>query len=84
LNPGFLKTELQRHLSGIQGVIIGLLFKDPINGAYCELFAGLSPEITVKKTGSWSRSKSILPLHYTELVLFSHPFRSIRGSEEGH
>lgn len=25
-----------------------------IYGAYTELFAGLSPEVTIEKTGSWS------------------------------
>jgi len=74
LNPGFLKTELQRHLSGIQGAIIGMLLKDPINGAYCELFAGMSPEVTIEKTGSWSRYKSIVPLHLLTWYSLVIPF----------
>lgn len=53
LNPGFLKTELQRHISGIQAVVLNLLLHTPIHGAYTELFAGLSPEITLDKTGAW-------------------------------
>jgi retinol dehydrogenase-12 len=30
-----------------------LLLHTPIHGAYTELFAGLSPEVTLEKTGSW-------------------------------
>ena len=53
LNPGFLKSDLQRHMSGVQGALINMVLKPPINGAYTELFAGLSPQITLQKTGAW-------------------------------
>ncbi|PNP46392.1 hypothetical protein TGAMA5MH_02428 [Trichoderma gamsii] len=56
VNPGNLRSELQRHhdrglLSKINGKI--LLFP-PINGAYSELFCGLSPEVTAQKSGSYA------------------------------
>lgn len=31
----------------------GMLYQ-PIYGAYTELFAGLSPEVTTEKNGAWS------------------------------
>ncbi|TVY69598.1 putative oxidoreductase [Fusarium oxysporum f. sp. cubense] len=33
--------------------IMGSMLYPPIYGAYTELFAGLSPEVTIEKTGSW-------------------------------
>lgn len=53
LNPGNLKTDLQRHLSAIQSFIIGFMVYPPVFGAYTELFAGLSPEVTPAKNGAW-------------------------------
>ncbi|KAM5528434.1 putative short-chain dehydrogenase [Fusarium oxysporum f. sp. phaseoli] len=53
LNPGNLKSNLQRHYSKIQQCIMGFMLYPPIYGAYTELFAGLSPEVTKEKTGSW-------------------------------
>ncbi|RFU24942.1 hypothetical protein B7463_g11391, partial [Scytalidium lignicola] len=53
LNPGNLKSELQRHLSGLEALLVKLILYPPINGAYTELFAGLSPDVTVEKNGAW-------------------------------
>jgi retinol dehydrogenase 12 len=36
-------------------VIVSLFLHPPIYGAYTELFAGLSPEVTVQKSGAWSK-----------------------------
>lgn len=41
-------------MSGLQAVFIKLISQPPINGAYTELFAGLSPSVTPKQTGAWS------------------------------
>ncbi|RYP75977.1 hypothetical protein DL771_002049 [Monosporascus sp. 5C6A] len=54
LNPGNLDSELFRE----QGYIMGRLLKlfvlhPPVYGAYTELFAGLSPEVTLEKSGGW-------------------------------
>ncbi|KAI0412979.1 hypothetical protein F5X98DRAFT_353387 [Xylaria grammica] len=54
LNPGNLDSELWRN----QPYLIGKLLKwtilhAPINGAYTELFAGLSPDVTMEKSGGW-------------------------------
>jgi retinol dehydrogenase-12 len=54
LNPGNLDSELWRN----QGAVMAKFLKwfvlhDPINGAYTELYAGISPEITLENTGAW-------------------------------
>lgn len=56
LDPGNLKTNLYRHVPKWQKPIRNLALKDPLYGAYTELFAGLSPEITMEHTGAWSES----------------------------
>lgn len=53
LHPGNLKTELQRHVSALQMVVINMMVYPPVNGAYTELFAGLSPDVTLEKSGVW-------------------------------
>ncbi|KAJ9302085.1 hypothetical protein DTO271G3_951 [Paecilomyces variotii] len=54
LNPGNLITDLQRTMPKWQLIFVKLIAYDPKFGAYTELFAGLHPEITEEKTGSWS------------------------------
>ena len=58
LNPGALKTGLQRHRAGWQQLLGNWIFYEPIYGAYTELFAGLSPKITSAHNGAYSRSRS--------------------------
>ncbi|KAF4619006.1 hypothetical protein G7Y89_g14843 [Cudoniella acicularis] len=53
LNPGNLKTELQRYVPAFVQRIFDLLTYPPIQGAYTELFAGLSPDITLENNGAW-------------------------------
>ncbi|KAI0874586.1 hypothetical protein GGS24DRAFT_333823 [Hypoxylon argillaceum] len=54
LNPGNLDSELWRNQSYIVGKLLKWFILHPaINGAYTELFAGLSPEVTMEKTGAW-------------------------------
>ncbi|KAH9906159.1 hypothetical protein F4778DRAFT_634622 [Xylariomycetidae sp. FL2044] len=54
LNPGNLDSELWRNQSYLVGKLLQwFVLHPPINGAYTELFAGLSPEVTMEKTGSW-------------------------------
>jgi retinol dehydrogenase-12 len=55
LNPGNLKSDLQRYVPGWQNKILGLILYTPIHGAYTELFAGLSPDVTPDKNGAWSK-----------------------------
>ncbi|OTA04474.1 Short-chain dehydrogenase/reductase [Trichoderma parareesei] len=65
VNPGNLRSDLQRY--GGDGIIQQLnkrvLLFPPINGAYSELFCGLSPEVKADKSGSyvipWGRFASI-------------------------
>lgn len=60
LNPGNLKSDLQRHLTWYFDLILKPMLYTPIHGAYTELFAGLSPEVTIEKNGAWSKCH-ILP-----------------------
>ncbi|KAK0631098.1 hypothetical protein B0T17DRAFT_616661 [Bombardia bombarda] len=54
VNPGNLRTDLLRHYPAWQRWLANTLLLNPIiKGAYSELFAGLSPEITLEKTGAW-------------------------------
>lgn len=53
LNPGNLKTDLQRHMSGLMSYALDFILFPPIQGAYTELFAGLSPDVTIEQTGAW-------------------------------
>lgn len=53
LNPGNLKTELDRYCNPIEMIYRKLTVYPPINGAYTELFAGLSDEVTLEKSGGW-------------------------------
>ncbi|TVY14192.1 putative oxidoreductase [Lachnellula arida] len=63
-NPGNLRTELQRHWTGVAPWITDkcLLFP-PIHGAYTELWAALAPELTPDKSGAyvypWGRFGSL-------------------------
>ncbi|KAF4975347.1 hypothetical protein FZEAL_7854 [Fusarium zealandicum] len=53
LNPGNLHSELDRTSSPFLYYGRVLTCYPPINGAYTELFAAFSPEITTEKTGIW-------------------------------
>lgn len=46
LCPGGLKTDLQRHLPGFVRSVLNLLLYDAVFGAYTEMFAAVSPEVT--------------------------------------
>ncbi|KAJ0425975.1 NAD(P)-binding protein [Aspergillus carlsbadensis] len=65
VNPGLMRTELQRHGAPIVSTIMGLAFKPPRYGAYSELFAALSPQITASQNGAfiipWGRFGPIPP-----------------------
>ncbi|KAF2238237.1 NAD(P)-binding protein, partial [Viridothelium virens] len=53
-NPGNLKTELDRHTPRLEKFVIEKIFLHPARyGAYTELFAGCSPEVTPDKNGSY-------------------------------
>ncbi|KAI0555555.1 short-chain dehydrogenase [Xylaria curta] len=54
LNPGNLTSDLYRENKefGLR-LAIKLMGHPAVEGAYTELYAGLSPDITIEKTGSW-------------------------------
>ncbi|KAJ4396429.1 short-chain alcohol dehydrogenase [Gnomoniopsis smithogilvyi] len=54
LNPGNLDSDLWRWMPEWAAAIFRRIFLAPsVFGAYTELFAGLSPEITMDKSGEW-------------------------------
>ncbi|KLP17571.1 Uncharacterized protein LW94_12997 [Fusarium fujikuroi] len=53
LNPGNFVTNLQQNMSKMELAMFKLISSDPINGAYTELFAGLSDTITEENNGGW-------------------------------
>ncbi|KAI0433045.1 hypothetical protein F5Y09DRAFT_300131 [Xylaria sp. FL1042] len=54
LNPGNLDSELWRNQPYLIAKFLKWFILHPsINGAYTELFAGLSPEVTMERTGAW-------------------------------
>lgn len=60
LNPGNLTTDLLRHRNWLEKTILtSFITHPPINGAYTELFAGFSGQVTAEsvKTNNWGASK---------------------------
>ncbi|RYP10839.1 hypothetical protein DL764_000391 [Monosporascus ibericus] len=53
LDPGNLKTDLQRHASSALRKVWGFVLHRPIYGAYTELFAGLSPDVAERDNNAW-------------------------------
>jgi len=52
-NPGNLRSELQRHLDVASKAISGLISYPPVYGAYTELYAGWSKDITPALSGCY-------------------------------
>lgn len=56
LNPGNLNSDLWRTQGWAASAFLKAVFLHPVkNGAYTELFAGLSPKVTMKHPGDWSK-----------------------------
>ncbi|GMM35786.1 hypothetical protein DASC09_031110 [Saccharomycopsis crataegensis] len=53
VHPGYLSSDLQRTYTAIGKFFIQSILHDAVYGAYTELFASLSPEITTEKNGSY-------------------------------
>ncbi|MCJ1404313.1 hypothetical protein MMC11_007538 [Xylographa trunciseda] len=71
VHPGLIKTELQRHGGAVQAFILGFILKPGKFGAYTELFAACSPQITTRDSGKfiipWGRLGPI-PDHIQEAM----------------
>ena len=61
-NPGNLKTNLLRNAGNLLNLLVSPLLYDAKFGAYTELYAGLSPDLTMDDNGSyilpWGRKHS--------------------------
>lgn len=53
VHPGDLKTNLQRHAPTALRKVWQTILHSPINGAYTELYAGLSPDISKENNNAW-------------------------------
>ncbi|OJD25430.1 hypothetical protein ACJ73_03196 [Blastomyces percursus] len=53
LNPGNLASDLSRHRGFLLKAFTRPMQYPPLLGAYTELFAGLSPDVTDKVPGNW-------------------------------
>lgn len=63
LNPGNLTSDLSRHIGWIGIMFVRLLTYPPVNGAYTEFFAGLSPDVKALKRNEWGKSmRQAVPL----------------------
>lgn len=54
LNPGNLASELDRHTTGALLLFRKVMTYPTVFGAYTELWAATSPEVTLEKSGDWS------------------------------
>ncbi|KAF2650224.1 NAD(P)-binding protein [Lophiostoma macrostomum CBS 122681] len=52
-NPGNLKTALTRHMPMIVPILVSPLLYGAVYGAYTELWAGLSPDLSIKDGGTY-------------------------------
>jgi NAD(P)-dependent dehydrogenase (short-subunit alcohol dehydrogenase family) len=52
-NPGNLKSALTRHFSAVVPFLAAPLLYQPVYGAYTELWAGLSSELSIKDGGNY-------------------------------
>lgn len=48
VHPGLIRSDLGRHLSGVSQIFINFLAKPSIYGAYSEIYAAVSPDLTVQ------------------------------------
>ncbi|KAL3421161.1 putative short-chain dehydrogenase [Phlyctema vagabunda] len=52
-NPGNLKSDLGRHMPAWQKSITNFILYPVIQGAFTELYCGLSPDLTPERNGAW-------------------------------
>lgn len=90
LNPGNLASDLYRDQSGLLFKFLTKFVMYPsAMGAYTEVYAGLSPEITLEKTGSWGklvdlwRSRLLTSSSYSVWTDLSYSKGFGRGDEDG-
>ncbi|OJJ50261.1 hypothetical protein ASPZODRAFT_149653 [Penicilliopsis zonata CBS 506.65] len=79
VNPGLMKTDLQRHMPPLAGRIMKTFFKPAKWGAYTELYAALSPDLTLEHSGGhiipWGR--------YCSRSIPEHIANGLKGESEG-
>lgn len=77
-NPGNLRSELQRHMGVVQKVVIDwMLCYEPVMGAYTELYAGWSKDVTEALNGAYVVPWGRIGSFRTDVV------QSLKGEDEG-
>lgn len=84
MNPGILATDLSRHLTGAYYFFKFLMLGPPVYGAYTQLFAGLSDEVTLEKSGSWSKFPQAFLCTAMTYILTEHEHSRTMGSLQRH
>lgn len=73
VHPGNLDSELYRTVNPWMSAVMRRVALWPsVYGAYTELFGGLSPDVTVEKSGSWGKSRwctGVLGASWANLVV---------------
>lgn len=69
LDPGNLKTPLYQHIPAWQRWVVNFGLKDPIYGAYTELFAGLGQELSMADAGRFSKYHLVLLVQLSSLLI---------------
>lgn len=65
VHPGVLDTDLTRHLGPVMAKLLNWTVQYPaVYGAYTELFAGLSPEVGIERSGEWGMLEFYFPLFF--------------------
>lgn len=63
-----LNTDLYKEMAGYFRFLLRLIvLKEPIWGAYTELYAGLSTDITTEDNGVWSKHLQVDTMSLTDL-----------------
>lgn len=72
LNPGNLASDLYRDQHSLLFKFMTKYLMYPsVNGAYTEVYAGISPDITIEKSGTWGKSGVRWSWRKILLTLFS-------------
>jgi retinol dehydrogenase-12 len=83
LDPGNLKTDLWKHLPSWQGWLINRGLKEPIYGAYTELYAGISTDITQENNGAFGENfRSFSTLAHLLIQILVVPWGQIGSQRE--
>lgn len=71
INPGNLSSELAREQGLVLKTVARMVGYPPLWGAYTELWAALSHEVTLESSGDWGEFDLLLPIRLVYAVAFA-------------